>query len=70
MNCRIYELMKPYFCKNADFRLFDNPVRMGGKCQLRGFNPQKNRANIAKRRSGGLRRCFNLTLFFREGKFL
>jgi len=31
------------FRKNADFRLFDNPVRMGGKFLLRGFYSRKDR---------------------------
>jgi len=56
--------------KNAGLRLFDNPARMGGKCLQRGISPQKNRGNIAKQRSGGSRRRFDLILFFKEGRFL
>jgi len=66
----IYRDVIPNFCKNADFRLFDNPARMGRKCILRGFYPQKRQGNIAKRRFGGLRRRFNFTLSFKEGRFL
>jgi hypothetical protein len=38
-DCGIYDPVRRnfYFCQNADFRLFDNPVRMDGQF-YRGLN--------------------------------
>jgi hypothetical protein len=62
-NSTAYETLFLFSGKNADFRLFDNPVRMGGKCLLEG-QPSERQGNIAKRCSSGSRRRFaNLPCF-------
>jgi hypothetical protein len=70
MNCVIYELTgrHSYFCKNADFRLFDNPVRMDRKCLLRGYNPRKDRGIFQNGVSVALDGVLVLPCFFKEGR--